>query len=136
VTAVLNSKAARLAGYRTGFMLSEWEAPSRGLQKIITGGSEMAKTEQGPSTIDAADLEKISKMKVKVLYRETGESRYCTLDEAKTWDWGSQDTWRIVSGWQITSFKGLLSMMNMKAQKGLQEVEILESPRCLMLAGG
>ena len=96
----------------------------------------MAKTEQGPAIIDAADLERIFKMKVKVVYRETGESRYCTLDEAKTWDWGNQETWRIVSGWQITSFKGLLSMMHMKAQKGLEEVEILESPRCLMLAGG
>ena len=96
----------------------------------------MAETEQRPSPIEAADLEKIFKMKVKVIYRETGESRYCTLDEAKTWDWSSQDTWRIVSGWQITSFKGLLSMMHLKAQKGLPEVEVLESPRCLMLAGG
>jgi hypothetical protein len=102
----------------------------------MTGGSEMAKTEQGPSTIEAADLEKIFKMKVKIVYRETGESRYCSLDEAKTWDWGNQDTWRIISGWQITSFKGLISMMHLKAQKGLQEVEVLESPRCLMLAGG
>ncbi len=97
----------------------------------------MAKAEEkGQWTLEPADLEKIRKMKVKVVYRETGEIRYCTLDETKTWDWGNQDTWRIVSGWQITSFKGLLSMMHMKAQKGLEEVEILESPRCLMLAGG
>ena len=97
----------------------------------------MANTEEGrPAAIDPADVEKIFKMKVKVVYRETGESRYCTLDEAKTWNWGDQDTWRIVSGWQITSFNGLLNMMLMKAQKGLGEVEILESPRCLMLAGG
>ena len=96
----------------------------------------MAKAKQGPATIDAADLEKILNMKVKVVYRETGESKYCTLAEAKTWDWGSQDTWRIVSGWQITSYNGLLNMMHMKAQKGLEEVEVLESPRCLMLAGG
>ena len=79
----------------------------------------MARTEERTSTIDAADLEKILKMRVKVVYRETGESTYCTLDEAKTWDWGNQDTWRIVSGWQITSFNGLLSMMLMKAEKGL-----------------
>jgi hypothetical protein len=102
----------------------------------MTGGSGVAKAEKRPSTIEATELEKISKMKVKVVYRETGESRYCSLDEAKTWDWGNQDTWRIVSGWQITSFNGLLSMMHMKAQKGLEEVEVLESPRCLMLAGG
>ena len=96
----------------------------------------MASTKKGPSAIEAADLEKILKMKVKVIYRETGESRHCTLDEAKTWDWGNQDTRRIVSGWQITSFNGLLNMMLMKVQRGLEEVEILESPRSLMLAGG
>ncbi len=96
----------------------------------------MAKEKQSPATIDPADIEKIKKMKVKVVDRETGESKYCTLDEAKTWDWGSQDTWRIVSGWQITSYNALLNMMHMKVQKGLDEVEILESPRCLLLAGG
>ncbi|MGD0235452.1 MAG: hypothetical protein ABSC55_13070 [Syntrophorhabdales bacterium] len=98
----------------------------------------MAKTEkkEGQWTLGPEELEKIWKMKVKVVYRETEETRYCTLDELKTWDWGNQDIWRIVNGWQITSFKGLLSMMHMKAQKGIEEVEILESPRCLMLAGG
>lgn len=96
----------------------------------------MTKAEKGQWTLEPEDLEKIRKMKIKVVDRETGESRYCTLDEVKTWDWGNQDIWRIVSGWQITSFKGLLSMMHMKAQKGLEEVEILESPRSLLLAGG
>jgi len=96
----------------------------------------VAETKQGTWTLEPEDLERIFRMKVKVVDRETGGSRYCTLDEAKTWDWGNQDIWRIVSGWQITSFKGLLSMMHMKAQKGLEEVEILESPRCLLLAGG
>ena len=96
----------------------------------------MAETEERSWTLNPDELEKIWKMKVKVVYRETGESKYFALDELKSWDWGNQDIWRIVSGWQITSFKGLLSMMHMKAQKGLEEVEILESPRCLMLAGG
>ncbi len=96
----------------------------------------MAETEEHSWTLNPDELEKIRKMKIKLLYRETGQSRYCSLEEAKTWDWGNQDIWRIVSGWQITSFKGLISMMHMKAQKGLEEVEILESPRCLLLAGG
>jgi len=97
----------------------------------------VANTKKGlPAAIDPADVEKILKMKVKVVYRETGESRYCTLDEAKTWDWGDQDTWKKGSGWQIKSFNQLLNMTLMKAQKGLEEVEILESPRCLLLAGG
>jgi hypothetical protein len=96
----------------------------------------LASTGKGQPAIPAADVDKILKMKVKVVYRETGNSRYCTLDEAKTWDWGNQDIWRIVSGWQITSFNGLLNMMYMKVQRGVEEVEILESPRCMLLAGG
>jgi hypothetical protein len=96
----------------------------------------MAEAEDRRPIIEAADLDKIMKIKLKVTDRETGEVRYCTMDEAKTWDWGNQDIWRIVSGWQITSFKGLLSMVNLKTQKGHAEVEVLESPRCLLLAGG
>ncbi len=96
----------------------------------------MVKTETGEWRFQPADLDKIRRMKVRVVDRETGGTRYVSLEEAKTWDWGNSDIWRIVSGWQITSFKGLLSMMHMKAEKGLEEVEILESPRCLLLAGG
>ncbi len=96
----------------------------------------MTMTGRDQWTLNPEDIEKIWNMKVKIVDRETGESRYCTLDEAKTWDWGNQDIWRIISGWQITSFKALISMMHMKAQKGLEEVERLESPRCLLLAGG
>jgi hypothetical protein len=96
----------------------------------------MAETQDRRQIIDSADMEKIMKTKLKVTDRETGQVRYSTMDEAKTWDWGNQDTWRIVSGWQITSFKGLVSMVHLKAQKGHAEVEVLESPRCLLLAGG
>ncbi len=96
----------------------------------------MIKNETGQWSLEPADIEKIWKMRVKVVDRETGESRDCTLDEAKTWDWSNQDIWRIVSGWQITSFKALISMMHMKAERGIEEVEILESPRSLLLAGG
>ena len=96
----------------------------------------MAETSHCPSTNEETELDKVLKIRLKVIDRETGESRYCTLDEARTWDWGNQDIWRLVGGWQITSFKMLLSMMYLKAQKGHQEVELLESPRCLLLAGG
>jgi hypothetical protein len=96
----------------------------------------MAASNDRPSAIGAADLEKAMKIKLKVTDRETGGVRYCTMDEAKTWDWSNQDIWRIVSGWQITSFKGLVSMVHLKAEKGHAEVEVLESPRCLLLAGG
>jgi len=94
----------------------------------------MVETEH-PSAADEA-REKLYKIRLKVVDRETGESRYCTLDEAKTWDWRNPEIWRIISGWQITSYNELLSMLLRKAEKGYQEVEILEAPRFTMLAGG
>jgi hypothetical protein len=79
---------------------------------------------------------RISQMKLKLIDRETGESRYVTLAEAKTWDWDNPETWRLVTGWQITSWKRFISVLAMKAEYGIQEVEILEAPRFTMLAGG
>ncbi len=68
------------------------------------------------------------KIRLKVLDRETGESRYATLDEAQSWDWSNPEIWRMIGGWQITSFRQLL--------KGIKEVEMLEAPRFTMLSGG
>lgn len=50
------------------------------------------------------DLDKVLKIRLKVTDRETGESKYCSVMETKNWDWGNPEYWRIVSGWQITSF--------------------------------
>ncbi len=81
-------------------------------------------------------MRRIRQIKLTVLDRETGQTRSCTLDEARTWDWKNPEVWRIVNGWQITSFQGLLNMLNAKAEKGYTEIEILESPRFMMLSGG
>jgi len=88
-----------------------------------------------PGTVETID-EKIRKMKLILLDRETGEERSCTLDEAETWDWADPEYWRIVNGWQITSFDGLLFLLSMKAEKGVTEIEILQAPRFMMLSGG
>ncbi len=80
--------------------------------------------------------EKVRRMRLLLLDRETGEERYCTLDEAETWDWANPEFWRIVSGWQITSFDGLLNILTMKAEKGIEEIQILQAPRFMMLSGG
>ena len=58
------------------------------------------------------------------------------LDEAEAWDWADPELWRIVNGWQITSFDSLLNILTMKAEKGVEEIQILQSPRFMMLAGG
>jgi hypothetical protein len=96
----------------------------------------MAEKEQSQSTTERIDLERILKIRLKVIDRETGESRYFSVAETKTWDWANPEFWRIVNGWQITSFKGLLSLLYLKAEKGIKEVELLEAPRFTMLSGG
>ena len=97
----------------------------------------MVDVEQGPMTTEDKEIaDKVLKMRLKLTDRETGESRYCTLAEAKAWDWANPEIWRIVNGWQITSFKRLLNMLYLKAQKGYEEIEIMEAPRFTMLSGG
>ena len=96
----------------------------------------MADTEQETPAGEDRLEKPVYKIKLKLLDRETGESREVTLDEAKTWDWENPEIWRILGGWQITSFNGLLAMMRLKAERGLTEIELLEADRHLMLAGG
>jgi hypothetical protein len=79
---------------------------------------------------------KMRQIRLVLLDRETGEEKVCTLDEAETWDWSNPEMWRIVNGWQITSFDGLLQLLTMKAERGVEEVEILQAPRFMMLSGG
>lgn len=89
-----------------------------------------------PLIREETDLDKVLKIRLKVTDRETGESTYCSVMETKTWDWANPEYWRIVNGWQITSFKGLLNLLHMKAEKGCEEIEILQAPRFTMLSGG
>ncbi len=86
---------------------------------------------------DSKKTEEVTyKIQLKVLDRETGESRYATLEEAKSWDWSNPEIWRMIGGWQITSFQQLLNILYLKMQKGIKEVEMLEAPRFTMLSGG
>jgi hypothetical protein len=82
------------------------------------------------------DDERVRRIRLLLLDRETGEERYCTLEEAENWDWANPELWRICNGWQITSFDTLVNLLSMKAEKGVEEIEILQSPRFMMLAGG
>jgi|GEM_PF-480469 len=93
----------------------------------------------GPSLSSNEEKEiaaRILKMKLILIDRESGDSRSCTLAEAKTWDWANPEIWRVVNGWQITSFKRFLDMLYLKAEKGIEEIEILEAPRFTMCSGG
>lgn len=95
-------------------------------------GEDHSTATSNESVID----EGIRRIRLVLLDRETGEDRYCTLDEAETWDWANPELWRIVNGWQITSFDGLLNLLSMKAERGVEEIEILQAPRFMMLSGG
>ena len=96
----------------------------------------VADTADSPKPTETTGEKRQFRIKLKLTDRESGESRYCTLDEAKTWDWKDPETWRMINGWQVTSFQGLLNILYLKMEKGIDEVEILEAPRFTMLAGG
>jgi hypothetical protein len=97
---------------------------------------EMADAAESQKATEATGGQRRFKIRLKLTDRESGESRICTLDEAKTWDWRDPETWRMVNGWHVTSFQGLLNILYLKMEKGIEEVEILEAPRFTMLAGG
>ncbi len=75
-------------------------------------------------------------MTLKVRNGETGEIRTSGPEEAETWDWRNPEIWRVISGWQVTSYNQLVFILHEKAKKGIREVELLEIPRFMMLSGG
>ncbi len=75
-------------------------------------------------------------VRLKVIDVERGETRICDLHEAERWDWTNAAIWRIIDGWQITSFDRLIEVLRHKAETGHEEVEIYEAPRFMLLAGG
>lgn len=93
----------------------------------------MAETEE----LSVEELrQRISEMKLKLTDVETDESRYITLKEAEAWDWKDPEIWRVIGGWQITSYESLLGVIARKAEAGAREVRIFEAPRFMALAGG
>lgn len=90
----------------------------------------------GPWADAALRPEAEPKIRLKVIDMESGETRVCPLDEAKTWDWRNPQLLRVVGGLQITSWDNLVEILCHKAEKGYQEVEIYEAPLFMLLAGG
>lgn len=68
------------------------------------------------------------KIILKVFDKETGERRFCTISEAKDWDWENRQKVRSIGPWHIYSFERLLSVLGHKAQTGCKEVELIEAP--------
>lgn len=76
------------------------------------------------------------KIRLKVVYVESGEARVWQPEEARTWDWGNPEVVRIIDGFQITRWDKLVEVLLVKAGKGYQEVKLYEAPRFMVLAGG
>ena len=67
---------------------------------------------------------------------ESGATRVCELDEAKTWDLSNPEMMRVIDGLQITSWDKLLEILSFKTETGYQEVKIYGAPRFMLLGGG
>lgn len=65
---------------------------------------------------------------LKVLDKETGDTRNCTITEASTWDWENRQKVRSIGVWHIHSFEKLLVALAHKAEAGCEEVELIEAP--------
>jgi hypothetical protein len=76
------------------------------------------------------------KVRLKVIDMESGTSRVCELDEAKTWDWGNPEILRVVDGFHITGWDKLVELSAYKAERGLREIVVYEGPRFMLLGGG
>jgi hypothetical protein len=96
----------------------------------------MAETKDSAAVGEGTKEARTFKIRLSLYDRENGVSRIVSLDEAKTWNWGDPETWRMIGGWQVTSFQQLLNLLYLKMEKGIKEVEIVEAPRFTMLAGG
>jgi hypothetical protein len=76
------------------------------------------------------------KIKLRVIDVESGATRVCDLDEAKTWDWSNPEMMRVIGDLQVTSWDKLVEIVRFKAEKGYQEVGVYEAPRFMLLGGG
>jgi len=75
-------------------------------------------------------------IRIKVIDVENRGIRICSLSEAKKWDWTNPGIWRVIDGRQIKSLDSLMEVLCYKAEAGLEEVELYEAPRFMLLAGG
>jgi hypothetical protein len=89
-----------------------------------------------PSACKDGQTKDEPKMRLKVIDVEDQITRICEFNEAKTWNWSKPAPLRLIDGRQVNSLECLTEILNGKAEKGYQEVEICEAPRFMLLAGG
>jgi len=89
-----------------------------------------------PYVDDHVRVGNMPQIALRVVDVENGTSELCPLEEARQWDWGDEQTIRLIDGRQLTSWDGLIEVMAHKAAKGYPEVKIYVAPRFMVLAGG
>jgi len=67
---------------------------------------------------------------------ESNQTRICELHELEKWHWGNPRIERLIDGRQVTDLDSLLEILYHKAETGHEEVDLYETPRFMMLAGG
>lgn len=90
----------------------------------------------GSNTHNEESPEWISDIKLTLVNVEHNTRRTFELEEARTWDWGNPDAMRLIGDWQIKNYETLLFILREKKAKGIEEVTMYESPRCILFAGG
>ena len=80
--------------------------------------------------------EPVSDVKLILIDVEHQTQRIVELEETKTWDWGNPDQMRLIGDWQIKNYETLMFILREKKSKGIDEVTMYESPRCILFAGG
>lgn len=88
------------------------------------------------NAVSVAASESLPDIRLKLINVEHKTQRIVELEETKTWDWGNPDQMRLIGDWQIKNYETLLFMLREKKSKGIDEVIMYESPRCILFAGG
>ena len=91
-------------------------------------------TDHVADNVKTAEL--VPDIKLTLIDVEHKTQRTVKLEETKTWDWGNPDQMRLVGDWQIKNYETLLFILREKKAKGIDEVTMYESPRCILFAGG
>jgi hypothetical protein len=87
-------------------------------------GAEQQKTQGGGDGNESGKYE----IALSVFYKETGERKTVTLDEAAAWDWENKQKVRSIGPWHIYSYQRLLDVLARKAEEGESEFELVEAP--------
>ena len=85
---------------------------------------------------DAARTGDMPQIVLRVIDVENGTSEVHLLEEARQWDWGDEQTIRLIDGRHLTGWDELIALMTHKAAKGYSEVKLYVAPRFMVLAGG